>query len=293
MKFQAPGAVLSVAITDDAQAVVAASDDEQSRIYNPQTGQLIGEPNRAGRINGDLPDGQTIFSAPWEGKLKLRDAHSGGSLGDGFRGWQTKAVGFSPDGRWAAVGQFRGVVTLTEIATGKQHEVELFNRNFPVEGLAFSADGARLLAVSRQGPAKFVDVARAADAGMLDDSLSTLVCGLPDGRFVSRSADGAGLEVRDFATGKVIQPPGRPTGHTGPINAIAVARTDGAVVTVSQDATARVWNLEEGTSQILWKHGAPLKSAAFSQSGAHLVLAADDGAVRVLKNWRRETSPQP
>ncbi len=222
------------------------------------------------------------FTAPWEGKFILWNPITGDKAGEGIGGFQVKSAAFSADGRLSAVGGMRGVVTISELATGAQRQLTVFDRDHSVEGLAFSPDARRVLAVSPDGSAKWMDVVAGNETGTVERPMGVLLGMLPDGRIVSAPSGGGNeIEVRDSAAGKLIA---RWAGHTGRINDIAVSR-GGDLVTVAADSIARLWNTKSGKSTVLWQSGGELAAIAFSADGKNLVVASRDGRVHYWLNW--------
>jgi WD40 repeat protein len=271
-----PTEVSTAHVSNDG-AIVLVNSKGVGHLFESASGRQLGQPRPNSVNTGFLPDGQTPFAAPWGGPFVLLDPRTGDQAGKGFQGYQVKSVTFSRDGRLAAVGQMRGVVAITELASGQQKSFNVYDRNQEIEGLAFSPDGQRVLAVTK-GAAKCIDVATGAEAGTVEGLPSMKLAMLPDGRVisVSRQSD-SDLEVRDFASGKIV---GRWTGHTGSIKGLAVSRR-GDFVTASTDKTARSWDTASGKSQLLWQHNSELKSAAFSADGQNLVIGGLDGTVKV------------
>ena len=68
-------------------------------------------------------------------------------------------------------------------------------------------------------------------------------------------------------------------GHTQDIELVAVTPDGTHVVTGSDDSTARVWNLADGTSIELRGHHGPIETMTLSSDGSYLATAGTDGDV--------------
>ncbi|MGE0143696.1 MAG: protein kinase [Planctomycetota bacterium] len=101
---------------------------------------------------------------------------------------------------------------------------------------------------------------------------------LADGRLVLRPFDSSALIV-DGDTGEVLQ---RLRGHTDVITDSSLHPDGTLLLTASQDGTARIWDLAEGTCRLVTaKHAAPLTGAMWLADGAHFATADDAGLVRL------------
>ena len=110
-------------------------------------------------------------------------------------------------------------------------------------------------------------------------------CEVQPGRLPYRHRVGgqysAGLDARTGAVFATL------LGHAGPVFRAAF-NTDGShVVTASFDKTARVWNLGNGSPQlILSGHADAVNSAAFSPDGSRVVTSSEDKTARI---WNATT----
>ena len=254
------------------------------RLFTLADRHEVGEPRPLVVQAGFLPDGQTPFTAPWEGAWSLWNPETGERAGAGFNGFQVKSLAFSADGRLAAVGELRGMLAITDLASHEERRLKVFDRNHAIEGLAISPDGHRVLAVCPDGSAKWISTVSGADAGPIEGPLSTKLALLADGRIVSTTyADGNDLEVRDATSGKIVA---RWQGHTAPIAAVAVS-SRGDCLSVAADKTVRLWDPATGTSRTLVENDAPLIGASFSVDGHQLVVSDSNSKVRWWLDWPR------
>jgi WD40 repeat protein len=253
-----------------------------SRLYRTSDGQpLKHELHEKGGVAGGrftfVKD--VVVSAPWEGGCTLWNLRTGQSIrGPSCR--QTKTVACAPNGKWMAVGQFRGKVGVVDIQNNQAVvSITAFSRNSPVEGLAFSHDNQFLAMVTRQGAGKIYQLPGGVQTADLGSGLRTALAFTPDGRLLVASQSGGAIQVRSPKTGERL---GAWQGHSNTVRGIA-ASSDGLVVTASSDMTARVWRAKDGVSKVIWKHTAPLAAVGFSPDYQHFAVVGEDGAVQVWK----------
>jgi WD40 repeat protein len=74
----------------------------------------------------------------------------------------------------------------------------------------------------------------------------------------------------------------RLAGHDWPTFAASFSPDGTRLITASEDATVRIWDLSSGeTAVLLEDHGWPVTGAVFSPSGARVANASVDGTARV------------
>src|SRR5262249_508289 len=96
--------VLSAAFSPDGKDIVTASKDKTGRLWDAETGKLMGEVRGH---DGDVesaafsPDGRRIVTASQDKTARLWDAETGKPIGDPLRGHENPvtSAAFSPDGK--------------------------------------------------------------------------------------------------------------------------------------------------------------------------------------------------
>jgi WD40 repeat protein len=105
------------------------------------------------------PGGDLLATSGREGTVCLWDARWGTARGELKAGSApTLALAFSPDGSRLAVGSDDGSVKLWEVKTRRSLGALPGTSGKPVRGLAFSAEGRTLLAVTKKGEGKTADL---------------------------------------------------------------------------------------------------------------------------------------
>jgi WD40 repeat protein len=202
-----------------------------------------------------------------------------------------KALAYSPDGKWLAVGADDGILRVVESDTGKAVFTSA-SRNTRIERVAFSPNGKLVaigdsnsqvavfapegkdkLAMSVQG----VDVGAVLGVGFTADSAGVFTCGA-DGKVrltAGPAPDGSGApntatRLRDF------------TGHTGPVTGLTVTADGQFLITCGDDRTVRVWEIKTGKLLRSFQgHMTKVTAVAVRGDGRQVASGSEDGAVRV------------
>lgn len=197
------------------------------------------------------PDGKTIISAGFDGRVIYWDRASGRELQAFHLGDQLGRLAFSPDGKVMASGSFKSEVKIWDTDTGKELRV-LVNpaaaRASAISGLTFSPNGQLLVGTRMAGE---VMIWRA-DSGQL---LKTLMLTgtrsrpnaafAPDGKTLAVS-NGNAVQLWDVASW---EPLGVFNGHRDLVVALAFSNDGKTLFTVSFDCTARFWDVATRTEK--------------------------------------------
>jgi WD40 repeat protein len=284
VQISADGKRVFVEFEGDLQVIDAKTGDELIRHKGHVNAGALAA-SRDGRL---VTFGRfDVFLWRWEAGEEPKKFTSVGYAG-------TERMQFSPDGKTLFIVPHGEVVTVWDVATGRQ----IASR--PLRALAqdleFSPDGKTLAVPSHPSASRPPEGGHAID--LLDTATWREVGRIPLGRIgvgsVSWSKDGSRLAgVSDYRvwawdakTGKVLSR-GRP-GHEGLISAMAFGK-DGTLFTASDDHTIRSWDPETGTPALELVQDGWVRDVAVSPDGA---LVAGSALRNDLRVWDAKTGKQ-
>jgi WD40 repeat protein/serine/threonine protein kinase/tetratricopeptide (TPR) repeat protein len=277
---------VAIAISPDgttlAAATVIAGQEHvptEAHLWDIKTGERLGSPMLH---QDDLlciafsPDGKMVLTGSHDRTAQLWDAHTGKAIGTTLRhSHAVTAVRFAPDGRRLVTGSADGLVRWWDAATGTPLSGTLAVQQAGVRDLAFSPDGALLLAVSEgphgRGLIHLFELARALSrpqswgndllakaAWKPGDGESWLgryvVCHSPDAQLAICGRGHGRALLYDTASGQPLLRAGGPDGplwQRWPFVGVNAFSPNGRfIATSSRDATAvgeaRLWDVATG-----------------------------------------------
>jgi WD40 repeat protein len=230
------------------------------------------------------PDGKRFATGSLDATAILWDTASGQKLltlpghEDGVRD-----IVFSLDGSLIATGSFDGSARIWN-ATTSAELLKITGHEGIVLGVAFNPDGTQLATASSDGSSKIWDVKTGEllftlvghTSGVVDIAYS------PDGKKIATASNDATAKIWDATTGSELR---TLTGHGAELRPVAFSSDGKFLATGSGDNTAKIWDVETG-QELLTLPGSEggVYGVDFSPSegGTHLVVASNDGIVRVF-----------
>jgi WD40 repeat protein len=187
----------------------------------PMPGDVVRQPfNAAPPVMFFAPNGKTLAAFADPNTLGLWDTASGQRIGSLAPTALTVHSGvFSPDGRCIALDMNDGTVALHEVASGQVRRT--FGTQVPQpKNAGFGGSGF---------------------GGPINSLLpGTRVAFTPDGQTLLHAGLDHGIHVWDIVSGQELK---AFKGHSGAVNAVAVASNGKTAVSASADTTALVWDL--------------------------------------------------
>ncbi|HEY7308498.1 MAG TPA: sigma-70 family RNA polymerase sigma factor [Gemmataceae bacterium] len=247
------------------------------------------------------PDGRTLAAAAGK-SVALWDSQTGRLTGRVAFTHDMHCVAFTPDGKSVAVGTRDCIVRLVDPASGKElrrfagHRALLFQEAFrnSIHGVAFSADGQRLVTWGSDETARLWDVRSGKELRTLDVKGWRTEQGgryylyfdvATNGKLVASSTQGSPktLLVRDAKTGKVVHQ----LVHPADVGQ-AVFSPDGKTLAVprgtwGQPGWIALWDLSSGKELgTLTGHKNTVSALAFSPDGKKLASCSSrDATIRL------------
>jgi WD40 repeat protein len=297
------GPLNAVAISPDNHLLVAGADDFTIRRWDARTYAPIGPPLRGHRyevtsVAFSPPDGQTIASGGWEGRVLLWDAKTGRLRATlpGHYPHAVFAVAFTPDGKILASGGADGTVRLWDARSGQPLGAPLRGHTDRVLSLAFDPHDSNKLASGGWDRRIWLwdlgDPQRRGEQLTAPTSPVYALAFGPGNRLLAGTADGA-VASWDLTKGRQQSVPAAQLGgHTDEVHAIALSPDGRTLASGGADGSVILWDL--ATSQQLGDpiaaHSEGVRSLAFSGDGRTLASAGADGDVVVwdvdFRSWQ-------
>ncbi len=191
----------------------------------------------------------------------------------------------SPSGNlFGSVGR-DGHVRVWDVATGTMRDLGAHPDGVRI---AFSADDRFVASTSRTVTIRVWDLEAATDRVLAGHTLDVYWVAFGDDprTLASAGRDGT-VRVWDVVDGErwVLR------GHRGEVRRVAFAGD--ALVSISDDHTARIWHPEGRDIRVVRAHDASIYNVAFDATGARVVTSALDGTVKVwdATTWEATTLP--
>jgi WD40 repeat protein len=265
--------------------IATAGSNNDVRLWDADRGQLVAVLSGTGRVN-DLafsPDDTLIATAGsndtvarvWNiaqrSSVGVVTAHESG----------IESVTFTPDGGSVITTGRDGMAIMSGPAAGFT-QATLAGHHGPVEGAVVSPDGTLVATWSDDGTARLWNTSIGAPVSELAKHAPStgtrsgpVVSFSPDGqRIVSAGADGIVRLLGPRGRSELLQ-------HDGAVNSIDFDRKGALLVTASDDATARVWRMANGSPVAILRHPGPVAVARLTPDGRFAVTGDRAGVVRI------------
>ena len=308
-EIQEPGNLPDDAtFSPDGSEVVTAGADGTAREWDASTGsQILAFAGSTGAINTVAFSGSELITASSDGTAKIWDAEpiEQRSLLPGPSDQEIITATFDPaDPHIVATANYSsGTGTVSIWSTSGQPAVKKVLQVPGASSAEFSSDGKLLVTAGNEQ----VQIWRMSNLGQPAKVLHTDTCPnssgnsqflysatfSKDGNLVVTSDDDGSACVWKTSTGQRVQSFEEPAGATGgvagtgtsgsPLRWAVLSPNGKQVLTVSNDGTARLWDLRSGRQlQVFYEPtGESMNSTWFSPDGTKIVTSSNDGTARL------------
>lgn len=282
------GAVVQVALNSNGQQALTVAADNAMAAWNladagKKLYQLAGHSAAVTGVSYSN-DNQSIVTASADKSVRWWNAADGQQARTIDLGTEATTLALSADGQRLAVGGADNQVRLVQFGDG-QVTSTLAGLTAPAKFVSFTPDGARVLSASGQQTA----VWQTADGRILEDvSLeATFVKFATDNQtFVAGHADKS-LKVHTMRIERLIGD------HAKRISGLAFTVDGQAILTGSEDGTARRFTAANGQQAFSANHGAPIHALAVSPNGQWLASAGEDKQIKIFNAANGGAAPKP
>ncbi|KAG8762472.1 hypothetical protein FRC12_009018 [Ceratobasidium sp. 428] len=297
--------VLSVSYSPDGTRIVAGLGSGTIEIWNPRTGQSIGQPleGHTNSVNSVLysPDGSQIASGSQDKTIRIWDAHSGQPIGNPFEGHtgSVLSIAYSPDGARIASGSRDQTIRIWDVHSGQLIGQPLKGHTDSINCIIYSPDGVYLASGSNDSTIRVWDAHTRQPLGhplQVVGGINQMAYS-PDGAYIATCHDhrfgvriwGVAQCFRETATGQLI------CGHETWVSSVAYSPDGARIASGSWDQTIRIWDAKTGQpiSQPLRGHTRSINSVAYSLDGSRILSSSEDKTFRVWDAYSGQPIGQP
>ncbi|MFI1106065.1 NB-ARC domain-containing protein [Streptomyces melanogenes] len=285
------GPVRGLAVAPDGTWLATVGDDKTVRIWDPVTGRetacLQGHTD-IGRGAGISPDG-TWIATTGDNTLRFWDRATGRQeaclTGPSF---SLNGMAVAPDGSWLVTtgGNTAQIWDRGTGQSGGHGPAHGTGYSLPVETVTVAPRGGWLAGYGYDGKVRIRDQATGRETACITQPGAKPAAIAVDGTWLAAVRYDT-VHICDSATGEELT---RLTGHTGPVNGVAIAPDGSWLATTGNDTTVRIWDRITGRETTrLTGHTDLGYRVAIAPDGTWLATTGTDGTTRI---WDRATGQE-
>ncbi|RWA08839.1 hypothetical protein EKO27_g6278 [Xylaria grammica] len=318
------GYVYSVVISNsgpDGHALLASSESDAIQIWNLRTGRRVkvlraadayktenGLEKAQDRVQGNDENAEQLMNIREAGKEQddkqveepeEQDILADESIGDDApKDFNVMDISITRDGRRLAAATGDGIITWDIPSYKPTHWRDREGLGGPTHRVEFSQDGTRL--ASSAGPEITIwDTATHKPIRRLPER-RPLRLGEASGRPVAVEGHNTlidGIPENNIDIEARIEGPNKSVGHSESIDGLSFSQDGTFLATGSDDGTARIWSVEEGTTLAVLEHESYVNTVCFSADGTYLATGSSDRTIGISKrqasgSWGYSTAPR-
>jgi WD40 repeat protein len=282
-----PGGVTAVQYQPNGTVALSAGKDGTVKIWDIVKGNLA-------KSFGPLPG--SVRAAAYYGsftriaaaagkKIHIWDLANGKELTPLTHPADVNAMAFSFDQSRLATAGADGITRVWDLASGL--ELQFFPQSGPVRAVAFHNDNRSVISAAA-GKEPAIDVVTATRVVKVDSGPMTALAFSANASQLFIPAD---KQIVQWNTGNGQRERAFPV--SGPVTAIAVAKTNNLLATADANKKVEIFNLGDGKLLGAFSVPANVTNLAFSGSGSALAASCDDGTVQVVQTTMQPGQPLP
>lgn len=295
--FSHPGLVNSANFSRlDGSLLITACKDNNARIWNSNTGQLLFTlSGHTGSVNyADFDQSERyVVTASDDGTAKLWD-RSNGKLIRTFEGHtaSVKAANFNYDGSKIVTAGTDGQCFIWDTQTGDKLET-VVSGGSSLWYATFNPAGNQVLYSGASGKVCLWDIPTkqiVRNYGSAGPYVIQCIAVSPDGKKVATSGWEGYAKVWDYNNGNLLYSISHDTTtNKNAINCVSFNAKGDILLTAGSDYTARMWNADNGEQKaVLREHTKEVMSAFFNFDGSRIVTASWDSLAKVWNLKKRD-----
>ncbi len=269
------GAISSLTYSPKGDLLISASADKTVRLWNAADGAAKGQFTHTGPISAlsISKDGTRLAVGGSDKTISMWTLADSKPAGTITTPAEVRGLSLSPDGQKIAVAGADNKVRLYAI-DGKLQET--FLHDGPASGVAFLADGKRLVSSSADKTLRLWTSAflvQGVHTGPVRQVFLT-----PQADRVFSCGDDKQFHIWDAKTGKESK---KIAAHDAAVVGFSVSSDLAKVATAGADKTVKVWTVADGKAVTTISLAGPAQAVALSPNGARIAVAFADSAVRL------------
>ena len=274
----------AIAFTPDSKEVITASEDDQGRLWDIDSGEERGAWKHDGNVvcTAVSNDGKLIATGSRDSYVQLIDRASGKRIGAPIsHNGAVNSVQFSPDDSMLLTTSDDHSVNLWDIA--RRRLLQRGVHDGAVNDAQFGPDQQTYVSVSDDNTARLWGLESGEELLQVDhdDDVTQVDFHPTGGFFVTASEDGT-AKLWETIEGECLAT----FSHESDVRNALFSPDGSSIATCSTDRTVRLWTTVTGEELYRWSHRDAVDGIDFSVDGRLIASASDDKTVRI---WETET----